>query len=547
MRAQTPHPIHPGSLLLIGLAACGPDKSITVLGPFGSPPGSSPDSAEDTGSLDVPELEPIACGAPSDTFSYTESGETMGLLDTTDGNPVRMFGNPLAIADFDDDGDDDIVIALRAGGIWLQRNTGGHLDSEQLTDSSGVLTLALGDLDRDGDLDLVAAGELPPVVLFNDGTGGFYILGDNGLESATATHRDVSLGDVDGDGDLDLFATADPFGATEGTVFHSLWENDGIGHFTDISTGLTEDARSGLGWHTLLTDLDGDLDVDLFISNADQAEWGPNRLVLNDGVTADGIAWRDATDDCGCGFTLSAMGASAADVNRDGLPELYVTQSGPSVLLQNLSNGEFADATAAYGAQTLDDIRKMTFGSLLFDFDNDGWLDIATAAGPMRGAEPHSTQPEAQANVLLAGFDGGFEDVSAALGFDDTAPGRAVTAGYLNDDAFLDVVVSHLDAPSRIYLSSCTNARALVVELRGQTSPPFGEGARVELHAGETVLSSQVSANPGWAAAMHPRAHFGLGELEPDRLVVHWPSGQVQAVAIALDGSARVQLSEPSL
>ena len=522
----------------------------STLGGCGEPTAREPlDSAHpgtaspaDPGGVAV---ESLVCPTPVDAVAYTEAGSALGLLDTTDGDPMRMMGNPIVLADLDDDGDDDLVLATRHDGVWLQRNDGESLGATRLTDTREASSLALGDLDRDGDLDLVVAGWEPPVVLLNDGDAGFSVLPDSGLEGPWAFQRDVSLGDVDGDGDLDLFATADPFGHPEGSVLHTLWENDGTGTFRDWSDTLPAAARTGLGWHTLLTDLDADGDLDLFVSNADQAEWGPNRLVLNDGPSADGIAWRDATETCSCGLTRSAMGASAGDLNRDGLPDLYVTQSGPSVLLQNLGQGQFADTTAAYGAATLSDPSQMTFGSLVFDHDNDGWLDIAAVAGPMGGPGPTPGQPELQANVLLAGRAGGFEDVSSVLGFDDPAPGRAVAAGYLNDDPFLDVVVTHLDAPSRIYLSACTAARAVVVELRGLASAPSGEGARVELHTGETVLTQWISANPGWAAAMHPRAHFGVGEQEPERLVVYWPAGAVQEVPLEVDGSVRVRLTEP--
>ncbi|HCH61954.1 MAG TPA: hypothetical protein DFR83_04055, partial [Deltaproteobacteria bacterium] len=396
-------------LLLVGWAACCSSKTTTVLGPFGTL-NDDPDTGSDA-TTDA-RLDVLTCASPNASFSYTESAGTLGLLDRTDGDPMRMMGNPIAIADFDSDGDDDIVLARRSDGIWLQRNTNGELDATLLDATPSVISLALGDLDRDGDLDLVAVGNERPVVLLNDGIGGFSVRADSGLEALTDIHRDVSLGDVDGDGDLDLFATVDPFGKPEGSVFHTLWENDGSAGFMNISSGIAEDTRSGLGWHTLLTDLDGDLDIDLFTSNADQSDWGPNRLVLNDGVGPDGITWRDATDDCTCGLTYSAMGASVGDVNRDGLPDLYVTQSGPSVLLQNLANGQFADATAAFGVETLDIFNHMTFGSLLFDHDNDSWLDVAAIAGPMRGAEPNPAQPDGQTNVLLAGRDGGFDDVS---------------------------------------------------------------------------------------------------------------------------------------
>jgi len=232
-------------------------------------------------------------------------------------------------------------------------------------------------------------------------------------------------------------------------------------------------------------------------------------------------------------------------VDRDGLLDLYLTQSGPSVLLRNLGEGLFVDATAVFGAGSVAEPNHMTFGGLLFDHDHDGWLDIAATAGPLHGGE-QGVDPtlQEQPNVLLAGGPEGFEDIATRMGFGDLGAGRGVAAGFLNEDAFLDLVVTHLEAPSRIYLSVCTDAPALVVELEGRASPSFGEGARVEVHAGEVVLIREVSANPGWGAAMHPRAHFGLGDLSAERLVVYWPSGRTQEVALDLDGSARVRVVE---
>ncbi len=487
-------------------------------------------------------LTAMPCDDPAATLSYTDAGESWGLLDTTDGDDERMEGNPIALADLDGDGDDDIVIGLRSGGLWLQRSRGDGLDTALLADVSGLVTLAVGDLDGDGALDLLGGGRGPMVVLIGDGTGGFTerteAAGLSDLDTA-ATLRDASLGDVDGDGDLDLFLTFDPFSSPDGEAPHQLLHNDGLGAFTDVSEQLPEDARSGLGWHTTMADLDDDADLDLFISNADQHEWGPNRLLRNDG--ADG--WTDLTEDCGCGETFSAMGASVGDLDRDALLDLFVTQSGPSALLRNLGDGTFAEAAVALGATAVPDADHMTFGSVLFDHDNDGWLDIAATAGPLYGVESDGVQPEEQPDVLLVGGPAGFTSAAADLGFDDLAAGRGVAAGLINGDAFLDLVVTHLDAPSRLYLSRCTTAPALVVELRGRDGPRFGEGARVELETDQGTLIREVSANPGWGAAAHPRAHFGLGELSPQRLLVRWPGGAEQEIAPISAG--RLWLDEP--
>ena len=93
----------------------------------------------------------------------------------------------------------------------------------------------------------------------------------------------------------------------------------------------------------------------------------------------------------------------------------------------------------------------MTYGAAIYDFDNDGWLDILASAGPLHGDFPISSQPSEQPDVLLRGGPDGFTDVSVEQGVDDLQAGRGVAVGLLDDDGMMEAVVTHLDSPTRLF------------------------------------------------------------------------------------------------
>ncbi len=235
-----------------------------------------------------------------------------------------------------------------------------------------------------------------------------------------------------------------------------------------------------------------------------------------------------------------------ADFDGDTLPDVYVTNTGPSKLLVNMGDGSFADFAAAWSAGTISDTAAMTYGAAAYDYDNDGWLDLLVASGPLHGVTPIDTQPSEQPDVLLKGSDEGFTDVSVAQGVDDPEAGRGVGVGLLDDDGFMDAVITHLDAPSRLFISPCTEDRALVVDLVGAGLNTFGVGARVFVELGDRTLVRDVTSNGGWASSIHPRAHFGLGQESVGQVWVEWPGGTVQEVAVHpyVDGRITVTQDE---
>ncbi|MFT4543028.1 MAG: hypothetical protein ACI835_005497 [Planctomycetota bacterium] len=350
--------------------------------------------------------------------------ETWGRMDRLAG-PTSLYiaMQGICVADLNGDGREDLYMAQpfgRPNRLFLQSegvsliDAGAGSEVDFLDETSGVIAI---DMDGDGARDLVMAQGAHLQICWNDGTAHFpeetYLEGE--VDSAAQIYS-IDVADPDQDGDLDIYATRYVGGGVSGGVPSPYHDADnGASNFYWKSVGPREyqkaTAEVGLDHNnsrfsldSAWEDLDGDGDLDLYVTN----DFGRNNLYRNDDGHFTDVAMETGTSDMAAG-----MGISIADVNQDGLLDLYIsnmfTAAGGRVtsqpafmragglalramyqrhtrgntLLLGSGNGVYRDATETAGVGP----GGWTWGAMFSDLDNDGLADILVPNGFLSGVK----------------------------------------------------------------------------------------------------------------------------------------------------------------
>ncbi|MFN4218191.1 MAG: FG-GAP repeat domain-containing protein [Candidatus Bipolaricaulia bacterium] len=293
-------------------------------------------------------------------------------------------------ADIDKDGDLDLIVGNRPGDPALIRvliNQQGKFENDSARRIPAIPSQIpfgadLGDIDRDGDLDIVLAmgggqgGGEPDRILVNTGAGLFQDETSNRLPGVVINRSFAArFCDVDSDGDLDLFV------GTQAGEPARLWMNDGTGRYADESGSRFQQVGSFSVAAADCADLDGDKDNDLVLGTGEPTQGGVNqvnRVLINSnrGFFTDETAYRVSFEQ---GTNTTAI--KYLDVDGDGDLDVFAcnnpitppTIAGRAVLWINNGKGFFSDETAL----------RLPFGVFncvdfdYADFDGDKDLDIA--------------------------------------------------------------------------------------------------------------------------------------------------------------------------
>ena len=318
--------------------------------------------------------------------------------------------------------------------------------------AAGVAHLAasggavMEDFNGDGYLDLVASswGPADPLRYFeNRADGRFADRSDAAGLTGITGGINLQHADYDNDGRNDFLVLRGGWLGELGTYPNSLLRNLGEGRFEDVTEAagiLSFHPTSSAAWG----DYDNDGRLDLFVANESRSREHPCELYRNNG---DGT-FTEVARDVGLDHVGFVKGAVWGDIDNDGRIDLYLSRfDQPNVLYRNDgqegAGWSFSDVSAAAGVAE----PMRSFPAWFFDYDNDGWLDLAAAGfvdfggvalGSIVSDYLDLPTEAARCKLYRNRGDGIFEDVSRESGFDRALLAMGANFGDIDNDGFLD-------------------------------------------------------------------------------------------------------------
>ncbi|MEM7032083.1 MAG: Ig-like domain-containing protein [Chloroflexota bacterium] len=363
-----------------------------------------------------------------------------GFFDSNGQSLGNRNSTSVALGDLDGDGDLDAYVTNNeneGNRVWRNDGSGDfslYVSSMGSQDSEFV---ALGDLDGDNDLDaFVANFNEGNRVWLNRGNGRF---DDSGQSLGNYHSVGVALGDLDGDGDLDAYE------ANFSRQPNRVWLNDGTGVFTDSGQLLGE-------WKSevvALGDVDGDGDIDAFVGNREKS----NRVWVNDGT---GVF----TDNNQSTGTSNSLGAAIGDLDGDGDLDAFIgneTNQPNQVFFNNGGQqggqaGDYSNSGQGLGS-------SQTYAVALGDLDGDGDLDGFAA------------NYDGQANQVWRN-DGSGSMTSTGQGLGSSSS-YGVALGDLDGDGDLDAFVANRNSQAnRVWLNRDRVDIAVTISVSPETTTP---------------------------------------------------------------------------
>jgi len=541
-----------------------------------------------------------------------------------------VSGAGLAAGDFDGDGRCDLYFCNRGGANALFRNLGNakfeNVSAPEVAcPGRSSMGATFSDINGDGLLDLLVSCFFGTNSCFvNLGNGRFTNATPNSGLSSRGGATTLALGDLDGDGDLDLYVAyfgieailreggrlsysmvngrpvvtgrhARRIKVVEGNLVELgeqdvLYLNDGRGHFTAANWAelfLDEDgqplrtAPMDFGLSVQIRDMNGDGFPDIYLCNDFQT---PDRAWLNDGHGRFRAVPREAMRN----MSYASMGMDFADIDRDGRVDFLTVEmlsreharrlrqlsSMPAAgrrigeienreevprnaLYWNRGDGTYAEIAWFSGIAASD----WSWSPIFLDVDLDGFEDLLVSAGSLYDVMDQdaamAARPDARTQLALyprldnrnVAFrnrgDLTFEDVSQAWGFDSRQVSHGMALADLDDDGDLDVVINCANAAPLFYRND-SSAPRVAVRLKGLPPNTQGIGAQIKLLGGAVPMQSQeIICGGRYLSGDQAIRVFAAGSHDQEmQLEVTWRSGR-RTVVRGVKGNRLYEVDEP--
>jgi hypothetical protein len=506
---------------------------------------------------------------------YRNVGGKFQLIDVPQGELQDKNLFLVALVDADNDGNQDLFASTYGDGNYLLLNRKNGFEETELVrlDSLQRLTISagFGDLDQDGDLDIVLGNWSSGVEkLFSPEESTNYLLERDGdtytttaIEDVRGETNSVLIADVNGDGSPDLLFGNDRIvpdvyylGTSEQQLAPVTRDSDVVpatSMFTmslesaDFNNDLKPDlfstdmtfARSASAEYCdAVEDTDDRARCEDIVAAYDEFSNGSARSCQELGFVGDIVdcyvahsirAAQTLKDASYCNklpdassplhslcMHISAPIPAEQAINQDD----YLPQVQRNVLLTN-NGGTFSDTTEAMGV----DSSFWSWNAKAADLDNDGWQDIYVGNGFHFGDSFYEVQP----NVLFRNLGGdGFEEIAADWGLDDTINTPSYTYIDFDLDGDIDIIATGVLAPPRIFVNEHANGNSVTFLLEDERSNAFAIGSTITISYGDNQQRKEIKMSGGFMSFDNPAAHFGIASFsEIDSFSITWPDGQV--------------------
>jgi len=423
------------------------------------------------------------------------------------------WGQGVCVGDYDNDGWEDVFITYYGKNRLYHNHAGVFTEVALKANVAGTgkawgTGCAFVDYDRDGLLDLVVANYVDFDLASTPAPG----------ERASCLWKGIAV-------------MCGPKGLPGAK--NILYHNRGDGKFEDVTVKAHIGQTNGHYAFSVSTlDFDDDGWPDIYIA----CDSTPSILYHNN---RDGI-FTDVAVTAGAAFNedgreQAGMGSTIADYDGDGKLDIFKTNfsDDTATLYRNRGDGTFDDTTfvAGLGLHT----QYLGWGTMFFDFDNDGWPDLLLVNGHVYPEvdKYHLGSNYQEPRILYHNEGNGkFTDISdtAGSGITQASSSRGLAIGDFWNDGKLSAVVSNMNAPPSLLVNQVHSPNHwIAIKTVGTKSNRDGIGARITLKAGGRTLVDEVRSGSSYDSNNDMRVHFGLNAAaKVDWVQIRWPSGRVE-------------------